>query len=43
MCVTDPMNVKQVVAEKGRAWSANLPWVDKLNQMNDIAVRDLVT
>lgn len=40
MCVTDPMNVKQVVAEKGQA---NLPRIDKLNQMNDIAVRDLVT
>ena len=34
------MNVKQVVAAKGQA---NLPWMDKLNQMNDIAVPDLVT
>lgn len=37
------MNVKQVVAGKGQAWSGNHPWIDKLNQMKDIAVWDLVT
>lgn len=43
MSVTDPMNVEQGTAEKGRDWSANLPRIDKLNQMNDIAEQELIT
>ena len=40
---SDPMNVKQMAAEKKGVWSANLPRRDKLNHMNDIAVQDLFT
>lgn len=38
VCVPEPMNLEQVVTEKGQVWSSIHPWKDKPNYMNYTAV-----
>lgn len=41
MCVPEPMNLEQVVTEKGQVWSSIHPWKDKPNYMNYTAVLEV--
>lgn len=41
MCVPEPMNLEQVVTEKGQVWSSIHPRKDKPNYMNYTAVLEV--